>query len=103
MDTSDVIAVIVATFVAILTGALVVALAFLVQTLRTLRATVDSLRKETIALLDDAHDAVRQATTEVDRIRSRKRSTHLAERGANAVDDVESRRHGMEFLSRSRR
>ena len=63
MDTSDVIAVIVATLVAILAGAMVVALGFLVQTLRTLRATVDSLREETIALLDDAHDAVRQATT----------------------------------------
>ena len=86
MDTSDVIAVIVATLVAILTGALVVALAFLVQTLRTLRATVDSLREETIALLDDAHDAVRQATSEVDRI---DRLVGSAERINDAVDGAQ--------------
>jgi hypothetical protein len=86
MDTSDVIAVIVATLVAILTGALVVALGFLVQTLRTLRVTVDSLRKETIALLDDAYDAVRQATSEVDRI---DRLVGSAERINDAVDGAQ--------------
>ena len=86
MDTSDVIAVIVATLVAILAGAMVVALGFLVQTLRTLRATVDSLRKETIALLDDAHDAVRQATNEVDRI---DRLVGSAERINDAVDGAQ--------------
>jgi hypothetical protein len=86
MDTTEVIAIIVATFAAILSGALLVALGFCVQTLRTLRSTVDSLRHETLALLDDAHDAVRQATSEVDRI---DRLVGSAERINDAVDGAQ--------------
>jgi hypothetical protein len=86
MDTSDVIAVIAATLVAILTGALLVVLALTVRTLQTLRATVESLRDETIALLDDAHDAVREAATEVDRI---DRLVGSAERINDAVDGAQ--------------
>jgi hypothetical protein len=86
MDTSDVIAVIAATLVAILTGALLVVLALTVRTLQTLRATVESLRDETVALLDDAHDAVREAATEVDRI---DRLVGSAERINDAVDGAQ--------------
>jgi hypothetical protein len=86
MDTSDVIAIIVATLVAVLTGALLVALGALVRTVRTLRITVDNLRRETVALLDDAHDAVRAATSEVDRI---DRLVGSAERINDAVDGAQ--------------
>jgi predicted cobalt transporter CbtA len=68
MATSDVLAVIVATIVAILAGVLVTVLFMLVRTLRALRTTVAVLQEETRVLLDDAHDAVRDAAAEVDRI-----------------------------------
>jgi hypothetical protein len=86
MQTSDVIAIVVATLVAILTGALVAALYTLVGTLRRLRATVVNLQEETLALLDDAHDAVRAAATEVDRI---DRLVGSAERINDAVDGAQ--------------
>jgi uncharacterized protein YoxC len=68
MATGDVLAVIVATIVAILAGVLITVLLMLVRTLRALRTTVAVLQRETRALLDDAHDAVRDAAGEVDRI-----------------------------------
>jgi hypothetical protein len=86
MQTSDVIAIVVATLVAILTGALVAALYTLVGTLRRLRSTVVNLQEETLALLDDAHDAVRAAATEVDRI---DRLVGSAERINDAVDGAQ--------------
>jgi hypothetical protein len=86
MQTSDVIAIIVTTVVAILSGALVAALYMLVRTLRTLRATVIGLQEETLALLDDAHDAVREAAIEVDRI---DRLVGSAERINDAVDGAQ--------------
>jgi len=83
MDTADVLAIVAATVVAIFAGALLAALYALVGTLRTLRATVDQLRDESLALLADAHDAVHDATTEVDRI---DRLVGSAERINDAVD-----------------
>jgi uncharacterized protein YoxC len=86
MEPSDVIAIVVVTLVAILTGALLAALYALVRTLDTLRTTVESLRDETLALLDDAHDAVREAAVEVDRI---DRLVGSAERINDAVDGAQ--------------
>ncbi len=86
MDTGDVLAVVAATVVAILAGVLIAALYSLARTLRTLRTTVEHLRDETIALLDDAHDAVREATTEVDRI---DRLVGSAEKINDAVDGAQ--------------
>jgi uncharacterized protein YoxC len=86
METSDVIAIVVVTLVAILTGALLAALYALVRTLAALRTTVDSLREETLALLDDAHDAVRDAAIEVDRI---DRLVGSAEKINDAVDGAQ--------------
>ena len=86
MDTSDVLAVVAATVVAILAGVLIATLYSLTRTLQTLRATVEHLREETVALLDDAHDAVREATTEVDRI---DRLVGSAEKINDAVDGAQ--------------
>jgi uncharacterized protein YoxC len=86
METSDVIAIVVVTLVAILTGALLAALYALVRTLDTLRRNVESLRAETLALLDDAHDAVRAAAIEVDRI---DRLVGSAEKINDAVDGAQ--------------
>ena len=86
MDTGDVLAVVAATVVAILAGVLIAALYSLARTLHVLRTTVEHLREETIALLDDAHDAVREATTEVDRI---DRLVGSAEKINDAVDGAQ--------------
>ena len=86
MDTSDVLAVIAATVVAILAGVLIATLYSLTRTLQTLRTTVEQLREETVALLDDAHDAVREATIEVDRI---DRLVGSAEKINDAVDGAQ--------------
>jgi hypothetical protein len=83
METSDVLAVVAATVVAVLSGAFVAALFALVRTLRTLRETVEQLHDETLQLLDDAHAAVREAAYEVDRI---DRLVTSAERINNTVD-----------------
>jgi hypothetical protein len=86
METTDVIAIVLATVVAILTGVLVVALALTVRTLRSLQLTVKRLERDTIELLDDAHDAVRDAASEVDRI---DRLVGSAERINDAVDGAQ--------------
>ena len=86
MDTGDVLAVVAATVVAILAGVLIAALYSLARTLHVLRTTVEHLREETIALLDDAHDAVREAATEVDRI---DRLVGSAEKINDAVDGAQ--------------
>jgi hypothetical protein len=86
MTTSDVLAVIVATIVAVLTGVLLVVMFMLVRTLRELGATVAVLQRETRALLDDAHDAVVEATVEVDRI---DRLVSSAEKINGAVDGAQ--------------
>jgi hypothetical protein len=86
METSDVLAIVGATVVAILSGALVAALFVLVRTLRALRATVTTLQHETIAMLDDAHVAIRGAATEIDRI---DRLVSSAEKINDAVDGAQ--------------
>jgi hypothetical protein len=86
MSTSDVIAVMVATVVAIVSGALVAALVMLVRTLQTLRATVTALQRDTLALLEDAHDAVREAAVEIDRV---DRLVTSAEKLNDAVDGAQ--------------
>ena len=86
MDTGDVLAVVAATVVAILAGVLIATLYSLTRTLQTLRTTVEHLREETVALLDDAHDAVREATAEVDRI---DRLVGSAEKINDAVDGAQ--------------
>jgi hypothetical protein len=86
METSDVIAVVVATLVAILSGVVVAVLLVLVRTLRTLRATVTALQRESLALLEDAHDAVREAAVEVDRV---DRLVTSAEKLNDAVDGAQ--------------
>lgn len=67
MDTSDVIAVVAATVVVILAGALLAALVVLVRTMRELRETADALRAETAEMLDAAYSALRDATIELER------------------------------------
>jgi hypothetical protein len=68
MSASDVLAIVAATLVAILTGALVFMLVATARTLRELRGTVELLREDALALLDDAYAAVRDATYEVERV-----------------------------------
>jgi hypothetical protein len=86
METGDVLAIVAATVAAILCGVLIAVLYVLAGTLRELRTTVHSLRDETVALLDDAHDAVVGATREVDRI---DRLVGSAERINGAVDGAQ--------------
>jgi hypothetical protein len=68
VTTSDVVAVVAITVVAILSGVLVAVLVALTRALRDLRQTVVVLREETVALLDEAYEAVRGAAIEVDRV-----------------------------------
>jgi hypothetical protein len=86
MTGSDVLAVVAATLVAVLTGALVVMLVHTARTLRELRSTVDLLREDAIALLDDAYAAVRDATYEVERV---DRLVTSAEKLNGAVDGAQ--------------
>lgn len=86
MSASDVLAVVAATLVAILTGALVVMLVTTARTLRELRGTVELLREDAIALLDDAYAAVRDATFEVERV---DRLVTSAEKLNDAVDGAQ--------------
>ena len=68
MSTSDVLAVVAATVVTMLVAVLAVVLFMLVRVLRELRATVDIMREESIALLDETGDAVNGAAREIDRV-----------------------------------
>jgi uncharacterized protein YoxC len=68
MSASDVLAIIAATVVTILVGALAAVLIALTRTLQRLRKTVDALRAEAIPLLNEARTAVRDAGNEVDRV-----------------------------------
>ncbi|MGQ0825750.1 MAG: hypothetical protein ACT4OX_12135 [Actinomycetota bacterium] len=83
MSTSDVLAVVGMTVVAVLAGALVATLIALTRTLRALRTSVDRLCDETMTLLDDAYEAVRGAAIEVDRV---ERLVTSAEKISDAVD-----------------
>jgi hypothetical protein len=83
MTAGELVAVVGATLVAVLAGALAVALAATVRTLRELRATLDALRTDVLALLDDADRAVHDAVVEVDRV---ERLVTSAERLESTVD-----------------
>jgi uncharacterized protein YoxC len=80
-----VLAVALATVVALLAGATVAALVSLTRTLRAVRATLTVLQDETAALLDAAFDAVHDATVEVERV---ERLVSSAERLSDAVDSA---------------
>jgi hypothetical protein len=68
MRTSDVLAIVAAVVVAILSGALVVALLSVSAALRSLRAAADLLREETLPLVADLHRAVADTVEEVERV-----------------------------------
>jgi hypothetical protein len=68
MQTSDALAVAAAVIVAILAGALVVALLSLAAALRSLRAAADLLREETLPLVAELHRAVADTVEEVERV-----------------------------------
>src|SRR5262245_9517294 len=86
MTASDVLAIVAATLVAVLGGALIAALYALVGTRRQLRAAVVPLQDQTQAPLDDAYDTLRDATHEVDRI---DRIVGSAEKINGAVDGAQ--------------
>jgi hypothetical protein len=68
MSTSDVVAIVAAVVVAILSGALVVALLSLTAALRSLRAATDLLREETLPIVAELHRAVADTVEEVERV-----------------------------------
>jgi hypothetical protein len=68
MRTSDVLAIAAAVVVAILSGALVVALLSVSAALRSLREAADLLREETLPLVADLHRAVADTVEEVERV-----------------------------------
>ncbi len=68
MSTSDVLAVVAATLLTVLVAVLATLLVLLARVLRELRSTVDVLREDAFALLDEAGDAARDAANEVDRV-----------------------------------
>jgi hypothetical protein len=68
MSIGDVLAVVAAAVVAILSGALVVALISLGSALRSLRAAADLLREETLPLVAELHRAVADTVEEVERV-----------------------------------
>jgi hypothetical protein len=68
MSTSDVVAIVAAVVVAILSGALVVALISLTAALRSLRAATDLLREETLPVVAELHRAVADTVEEVERV-----------------------------------
>ena len=68
MSGSDVLAVVAATVVTILVVVLAVLLVSLARTLRQLRSTIDAMRVDAIALLDETKGVVYEAGMEVDRV-----------------------------------
>ena len=68
MSTSDVVAIVAAVVVAILSGALVVALISLTAAMRSLRAATDLLREETLPVVAELHRAVADTVEEVERV-----------------------------------
>jgi hypothetical protein len=68
MRTSDALAIAAAVIVAILSGALVVALLWLTAAMRSLRAATDLLREETLPLVAALHRAVGDTVEEVERV-----------------------------------
>jgi hypothetical protein len=68
MQTSDALAIVAAVVVAILSGALVVALVSLRSSLVSMRAAADMLREETLPLVAELHRAVADTVEEVERV-----------------------------------
>jgi hypothetical protein len=68
MRTGDIVAVVAAVVVAILSGALVVALLSVSAALRSLREAADLLREETLPLVAELHRAVSDTVEEVERV-----------------------------------
>ena len=85
MSTSDVLAVVAATVVTILVAVLATTLVLFARTLRELRVTVDGLREDAIALLDETGDAVHDAARR-DRARRAARHVGRAARRGQARD-----------------
>ncbi len=68
MRTSDAVAIVAAVVVAIMSGALLVALFSVTRALRSLRDAADALREETLPLVDELHRAVTNTVEEVERV-----------------------------------
>jgi hypothetical protein len=68
MSAGDVLAVVAATVVTILVAVLAIVLVLLARTLRKLRAAVQVLEHDALALLDEARVSVHEAATEIDRV-----------------------------------
>jgi hypothetical protein len=68
MSTADVLAVVAATVVTVVVAVLATVLVLLARTLRDLRAAVQVLEEDALALLDDARVSVHEAATEIDRV-----------------------------------
>jgi hypothetical protein len=68
MRTGDALAIVAAVVIAILSGALVVALLSISAALRSLRAATDLLREETLPLVAELHRAVADTVDEVERV-----------------------------------
>lgn len=68
MGATDWLAATATVLLAVVLGALLVALASVVRTLRRLRVTVDALRADTLGLLERMEVTVREAEDEVDRV-----------------------------------
>jgi hypothetical protein len=68
MRASDALAIVAAVVIAILSGAIVVALLSLAATLRSLRRATDLLREETLPLVAELHRAVADTVEEVERV-----------------------------------
>jgi hypothetical protein len=85
MTTGDVLAVATAVIVAMFVGALAMMFVSLSRTLRSLRATVEDLRDQTIPLVEELRDAARGASDEVERV---DRLVTSAERLEGAVDSA---------------
>jgi signal transduction histidine kinase len=68
MSTGDALAVVAATVVTILIVVLAVVMVLLTRTLRELRAAVEVLQDDALALLDEARVSVRDAASEIERV-----------------------------------
>ncbi len=68
MSTGDVLAVVAATVVTILVVLLAIVLVLLTRTLRRLRAAIEVLQDDALALLDEARMSVHDAAGEIDRV-----------------------------------
>jgi hypothetical protein len=68
MSASDWAAATLGVAVAVLVGGLLVVLALLTATLRSLRRSIDDLRRESLAAVDELRDLAQEAAGEVDRV-----------------------------------